>query len=108
VGRNILIVESKSDKYFFQGVIKHLNANLEVGTPIFENEDYCPMDGLNQTKLTLALKDLQADIQKRDIDRVGIIIDVDNFTEQERIEFVNQCITISDKLRKLGVCQEGK
>ncbi len=92
MGRNILIVESNNDKYFFQSVIKHLNYDIEVEAPIFADEDYRPMEGLDSTKLTKVLKDLKADIQKEDIDRVGIIIDIDRYSEPERIEFINDCI----------------
>jgi hypothetical protein len=92
VGRNILIVESKNDKYFFQSVIKHLNYDIEIEDPIFLDEDYRDMDGSDSKKLTNALKDLKADIQKEDIDRVGIIIDIDRASEAERVKFINDCI----------------
>jgi uncharacterized protein YqgV (UPF0045/DUF77 family) len=92
VGRNILIVESKNDKYFFQSVIKHLNYDIEVEDPIFLDEDYREMEGLDPTKLTKVIKDLKADIQKEDIERVGIIIDVDRDSEIDRIKFINECI----------------
>jgi uncharacterized protein YqgV (UPF0045/DUF77 family) len=92
VGRNILIVESNNDKYFFQSVIKHLNYNIEIEDSIFLEKDCRDMDGLNPDKLTKAIKDLKADIQKEDIDRVGIIIDIDRHSETERIKFINDCI----------------
>jgi uncharacterized protein YqgV (UPF0045/DUF77 family) len=92
VGRNILIVESKNDKYFFQSVIKHLNYNIEIEDPIFLDEDYRDMDGSDSKKLTNALKDLKADIQKEDIERVGIVLDIDRDSEAKRVEFINDCI----------------
>jgi uncharacterized protein YqgV (UPF0045/DUF77 family) len=92
VGRNILIVESNNDKYFFQSVIKHLNYDIEVEAPIFADSDYRPMEGLDSKKLTNALKELKAEIQKEDIERIGIIIDIDRYSENERIEFINSCI----------------
>jgi uncharacterized protein YqgV (UPF0045/DUF77 family) len=92
VGRNILIVESNNDKYFFQSVIKHLNYDIEVEAPIFADEDYRSMEGLDSSKLTKVLKDLKADIQKEDIDRVGIIIDIDLHSEADRIKFINDCL----------------
>lgn len=93
MGRNILIVESNNDKYFFQSVIKHINIDLEVAAPLFLDEDYRAMDGSDSTKLINALRDLKADIQKEDIDRVGIIIDIDRHSEAERIKFINDCIS---------------
>ena len=92
MGRNILIVESNNDKYFFQSVIKHINIDIEVASPIFLDEDYRAMDGSDSTKLINALKDLKADIQKEDIDRAGIIVDIDLHLEADRIKFINDCL----------------
>ncbi len=92
MGRNILIVESNNDKYFFQSVIKHINIEIEVASPIFLDEDYRSMDGSDSTKLINALKDLKADIQKEDIDRVGIVIDIDLHSEVDRIKFIHDCL----------------
>lgn len=89
MGRNILIVESNNDKYFFQSVIKHINLDISISVPIFLDEDCRVMDGSDKDKLTKALKDLKADIQKEDIDRVGIILDIDRHSEAERIKFIN-------------------
>jgi hypothetical protein len=92
VGRNILIVESNNDKYFFQSVIKHLNYKIEVAAPIFLDEDYRAMAGSDAIKLTNALKDLKADIQKEDIERIGVIVDIDRHSEADRIKFINDCL----------------
>jgi hypothetical protein len=92
VGRNILIVESNNDKYFFQSLIKHIKSDLEIVAPIFLDEDYRAMDGSDAKKLTNALKDLKADIQKEDIGRVGIILDIDRYSETERIKLINECV----------------
>jgi hypothetical protein len=92
VGRNILIVESNNDKYFFQSLIKHIKSDLEIVAPIFLDEDYRAMDGSDAKKLTNALKDLKADIQKEDIGRVGIILDIDRCSEPERIKLINECV----------------
>lgn len=92
MGRNILIVESNNDKYFFQSVINHIKSDLEVAAPIFLDEDYKAIDGSDPKKLTNALKDLKADLQKEYIDRVGIILDLDRHSETERIELINTCV----------------
>ena len=56
MARNILIVESKNDKYFFQAIINKLNLDIEVAKPIrVSDEDYREMDGLNHKKLKDAL-----------------------------------------------------
>jgi hypothetical protein len=50
------------------------------------------MEGLDPTKLTKALKDLKADIQKEDIERIGVIVDIDRHSETDRIKFINDCL----------------
>lgn len=93
MSNNILIVENKNDQFFLQAIIRYLNFKIEVAPPIIISEDdYRAMNGLNPTKLKNALKDLKADIQKGEIERVGIIIDIDDQLEIDRINFVNECI----------------
>ncbi|MFP4102935.1 DUF3226 domain-containing protein [Coleofasciculus sp.] len=61
---------------------------------------------MSQSKLINALKALVADIQKRDIQKVGIVRDIDNFSVDERIQWVNECInqafTNSTNLSQIG------
>ncbi|MBD2693212.1 DUF3226 domain-containing protein [Anabaena catenula] len=90
---NILIVESKNDQFFLQAIIRYLNFNIEVAPPILLSEDdYMSMNGLNPTKLKDALKDLKADIEKGKIERIGIVIDIDDQQEVKRINLINECI----------------
>ncbi|MDB9494404.1 hypothetical protein PN441_12775 [Spirulina major CS-329] len=90
---NILIVESKNDQYFLQYLIEYLNYKIDVEAPIcIGDDDYECLNGLSEQKLIQTLKDLAASLQKRDIQKIGIIIDQDNYSEQERIEFVNRCL----------------
>lgn len=88
---NLLIVESKNDKLFMEALIDNLNYNICIEPPICINDYEC-LAGLSQSKLINALKALAADIQKRDIQKVGIVIDIDNFSVDERIQWVSECI----------------
>jgi len=88
---NIVIVESKNDAIFMQAMVEKLNCDIQVEKPIYI-DDYERLEGLSETKLITTLKALEADLQKRDIEKIGIIIDIDNYSEQERLEFVNKCI----------------
>ncbi|WP_333203227.1 DUF3226 domain-containing protein [Microcoleus sp. S28C3] len=38
------------------------------------------------------LKALEADLQKIDIEKIGLILDIENYSEPERLEWVNKCI----------------
>ena len=93
VGKNILIVESKNDKHFFQAIIRKLNLDIEITAPILiSDEDYREMYGLNHQKLKDALGNLKANIQKGEIEKVGVIIDIDDDREEDRLKFVDKCI----------------
>jgi hypothetical protein len=89
---NIVIVESKNDRIFMQAMVEKLNCDIQVEPPIYI-DDYESLEGLSETTLITTLKALKADLQKRDIEKIGIIIDIDNDSEQERLELVNKCIT---------------
>lgn len=103
---NILIVESKNDKIFLEALIKYLNYDIEIEPPIYVN-DYEELNGLDDRKLIRALKDLKADIQKRDINKIGIVIDLDKFTLPARLQWVNDCLeSVFNQNNMLsGVCQ---
>ena len=88
---NIVIVESKNDRIFMQAMVEKLNCDVQVASPIYI-EDYKSLGGLNETELIKALKALEANIDKKGIEKIGIIIDIDNCSEQERLKFVDKCI----------------
>ncbi|MBD1828948.1 hypothetical protein NDI47_07055 [Microcoleus vaginatus GB1-A2] len=88
---NIVIVESKNDAIFMKAMVEKLNCDIQVEPPIYI-DDYESLEGLSETKLSTTLKALEADIQKRDIEKIGIIIDIDNDSQPERLNFVNKCI----------------
>lgn len=93
MGNNILVVESKNDKFFLNAIIDYLNFDIDITEPILiEESDYLSMDGLDPTKLEKALKDLKADIQKGEINNIGIVIDLDDQSEENRVAFVNNCL----------------
>ena len=74
-----------------QAMVEKLNYDLQVASPIYI-DDYKSLEGLSKTELIKALKALEANIDKRDIEKIGIIIDIDNDSEQERLKFVDRCI----------------
>lgn len=88
---NILIVESKNDKIFVDALIKHLNLNVEINTQIIVNE-YETLDGLSKTTLINKLKSIKASNVKKPVNKLGIIIDMDNYNQKQRLEFINECI----------------
>ena len=107
---NIVIVESKNDAIFMQAMVENLNWDIQVEEHIYI-DDYESLEGLSETKLITTLKALEADLQKRDIEKIGIIIDIDNYSEAKRLEFVNECIqqvfeseTLSSTKQFIDIC----
>ncbi|MEG4939601.1 DUF3226 domain-containing protein [Microcoleus sp. F4-D5] len=107
---NIVIVESKNDAIFMKAMVEKLNCDIQVEPPIYI-DDYESLEGLSETKLITTLKALEADLQKRDIEKIGIIIDIDNYSEADRLEWVNKCIqqvfeseTLSSTKQFIDIC----
>ncbi|ASJ22369.1 hypothetical protein BHAMNSH16_12245 [Brachyspira hampsonii] len=97
---NLIIVESKNDKFFIERLIEHSNINNVNVECICEFE--C-LDGISN--LNKKLKDIKFD----KYDRVGIILDADKEGINKRIEFINNALknvcddvnlTVINKLEK--------
>ena len=88
---NIVIVDSKNDAIFMKAMVEKLNCDIQVEKPIHIH-DYESLEGLSEKQLINTLKDLEADLQKREIEKIGIIIDIDHHSELERLQWVNKCI----------------
>ena len=74
-----------------QAMVEKLNCDIQVDPPIYI-DDYKSLEGLSETELIKALKNLIRKIDRKDIEKIGIIIDIDNYSAQERLEFVDRCI----------------
>jgi hypothetical protein len=88
---NKLIVESKNDKAFIEALIRHLNIAAEVDKPIFI-DDFESLDGLSQNRLTVKLKDVFSEVAKKPIEKIGILLDIDNEGVLNRIQLINECL----------------
>ncbi len=87
---NLLIVEGKSDLPFVEALTKHLNlSNVEFGIPICKIDDYECLQG--EGELGKQLKSLINDIKngRKEISKIGIILDIDKNSLRQRIKFVN-------------------
>ena len=92
--KNVLIVESKNDKFFIEALIKHLNLNtLEVSKAvIYKIEDFEFLNGLDSNKLNNALDAAKLKLNKSEFPKLGVLIDQDNKTVQERLQLLNNSI----------------
>jgi hypothetical protein len=105
VSRNILIVESQNDKYFIESLKTHLNiADVEIDTPICSIDDYECLNGLSKAKLEHKLQDLKIEIEKRGIEKIGIILDANKEGVEKRVELINDALKVIDKNLHLASC----
>lgn len=106
--KNLLIVESENDKFFIDALIAHMNLkNIEISDGIICNiDDVECMNGLSTKNLDRALEVSKNKAKKSDFQRIGLIIDIDNKTEAERLKLVNSSIEnvfgISEALKFTG------
>jgi len=95
--KNLLIVESKNDKFFIEALIHHLNLeSVEVASGVICGiDDFECLGGLSEKKLTETLIAIKGRIKKDDesIQKVGIIIDIDEKTKIERLNLVNNALS---------------
>lgn len=81
--KNIILVEGKDDKAFIEALIPSVETK-----PITVEK----LEGLNQDALTKSLDSLKNSFLKKPFDKLGIIIDQDDFTKAERLAFVNEAL----------------
>jgi hypothetical protein len=81
--KNIILVEGKDDKSF----IEYLIQGVEV-KPFSVDV----LGGLSKYALTERLNSLKTGFLKNPFEKLGIIIDQDSFTTEERLAFVNECL----------------
>ena len=89
---NILIVESDNDKYFIEAMIKHLNLQNDIS---IENwticiDDYECMGGMGNLKNTLSA--MKNKVIKEEIKKVGIVLDQDTDTTENKLIQINSAI----------------
>lgn len=98
MSKNILIVESENDKYFIESLKEYLNiSDVEIDTPICSIDDYECLNGLSKAKLTQKLQEIKIDIEKRGIEKLGIILDADKEGIEKRLELINEVLKVIDK-----------
>lgn len=93
--KNLLIVESKNDKFFFEAYIQHLKRkNTEVQAYNIDADDFMPLEkGLSEKELRRTLDNVRREVlQGSAFNKIGIILDQDHKTIPERLELINSAI----------------
>lgn len=88
---NVLIVESENDKYFIEAFIMHLNLkNISVEDWTICISGYECMSGIGNLEATLNI--IKNKIIKNEINKIGIILDLDSLTIKHRLNQINDAI----------------
>jgi hypothetical protein len=88
---NLLIVESHNDKFFIERLKREITiANFDVDVPICNISEYECLDGLS--RLTGKIQEIKLDIEKRGLDKIGILLDADNQGIEARVALINEAI----------------
>jgi hypothetical protein len=97
--RNIVLVEGKDDAEF----ISLLSQNSDIEPFTIEK-----LGGSNQELLVKKLKSIQNDFQLNPINKLGIILDLDDYTTESRLEFLNACffLVFSQNLTQINEFQK--
>jgi len=101
MSKNILIVESDNDKFFFEALVQKMNLQIEIESrPFCRIDDYECMEGDSKPKLIAALSAIKYRSRKEPINAIGIIIDQDDKEASTRIEQVNEAVSESFGVKK--------
>lgn len=85
---NILIVESENDQYFIEALVEQV---LSSDINVCKVDEY-KHSSLDEKKLTIEITDSLTAANKNIFTKIGIILDMDNSTEGERIGLINKCL----------------
>lgn len=86
---NALITEGIDDGYFAAALIEDINT---LGINCSFGENYTALGGLSETDLVEDLKGKLGEIRRGKIRRIGILIDQDLFSKEDRLGFLNEVI----------------
>ncbi len=85
--KNILIVESENDEYFIEALAIKVSSENEV-RKIYDYK----YSSVSEAKLTRSLISALTDVRSRGVSKIGVILDMDNATQEERMALVNRCL----------------
>lgn len=97
MSKSVLIVESHNDKFFIERLLRHLNIQsaLEVSRPICSIDEYVCLPGLSVKALERKLNEVYTDIEKKDLGKIGILVDADAVGIGNRLSEVNEALASS-------------
>ncbi len=95
---NILIVESENDEYFVRALIDKMQQGDTDVVRIHEFK-YSPappnLKSIEKAELTRQIGLALNDITPRTVEKIGIILDMDEKTRKDRLDLVNACLKVA-------------
>lgn len=95
---NLLIVESCNDEFFINRLLQVLNlsSEIKVGSPVCHIDEYQCLNGLSETLLSNKLKEIEIEIEKRGIEKIGILLDADKDGIESKLRLLNHVLNQID------------
>ena len=85
----IILVEGASDIKFMESYIQYLSKSIKIELTDFKFES---IGGSDDKAISLALKSIEADINSNPILKIGVMLDIDDLTKEQRQAQVNNAL----------------
>ncbi len=89
---HIILVEGTNDKFFIISLLNFLNNSKSTVTPILSFNE---IGGCDAKKIAIALNSNKTELRSGKVKSLGIIIDIDNNTIENKLSTINEAIKIS-------------
>lgn len=86
--KHILFVEGESDEKFFKTLLQYSQKKEDINTSV-QAINFSKIGGSDEKKLIATFKSIRTDLRNGNINSVGVIIDIDNYSLEQRIEQIN-------------------
>ncbi len=110
---NLILVEGENDKHFVEALVNHVKISRPTKVSdacICSVDEVECLGGLSSRSVAMALGGLRSGIRKEGVEKLGIIVDIDDKTEEERLSLVNMAINevfgVAGLLKKVGVFED--
>ncbi len=90
--KHILFVEGESDERFFRTLLQYVQKKEDIETSI-QALEYSIIGGSDVELIKKSLRQIRTDLRNKEIEQIGIIIDIDNHTIEKRLNQINEAAT---------------
>jgi hypothetical protein len=94
--KNLIIVEDLNDQYIFEAIIRHSKLQERLEVKPSPELAWLPLPKENNpnkpTALSTALKNLETEFYKESYEKVAIIRDIDNSSQETMFAYINTAL----------------